>query len=108
MDGNSKLECLAHARGLDARSDPAPEGCVEQNHVHGCVEHVGCELLEVDDHRVCCQGYSHLLAHAAHSSQSKHRVFQIIVPDVLDLLAEPDARLSGPDAVWIEAEAIAV
>src|SRR5882762_951114 len=106
--GDAELECLAHARGLDALPDPAPEGCVEQNHVAGQVEHISREVLKVDDDRVCCQRHAHLLAHAAHSRQSKYRVLQIIVPDVFDLLAEPNARLSGPDAVRIEAEAIAV
>ena len=39
--------------------------------------------------------------------QAVHGVLEVVVAEVLDVLAEPDGLLGGPDAVRVEAEAIA-
>src|SRR5262245_3712549 len=108
MNGDAKLKRFADASRFDAWSQPAPKGRVEQDHINGSVEHIGRELLEVDYDRVGRKRHAHLLAEATHARQAKHRVFQIVVADCFNLLAEPDRCFSRPDAVRIEAEAITV
>src|SRR5262245_50379640 len=106
MHGDTELKCVAYTCRFDAWLDTAPKGRIKQNHVHGCIEDIRRELLEVDDDRSGCQRHSYLLAHAAHPCHSKDGVFQVIVANIFDLLAEPDSCLGGPDPVWIEAEAV--
>ena len=43
--------------------------------------------------------HAHLLAHAAHAVQAEDGVFEIVVVEILDRLAEPDRLLGRPDAV---------
>ena len=107
VDGDAELEGLADARRLHAGADAAPEGRVEKNHVNGRVEHVSRQLFEVDDHRVRRQRHPHLPAHAAHPGHAVDGVFQVVVAHALDLLSEPDSLLRRPDAVRVEAEAVA-
>src|SRR5262245_17842381 len=107
MDGDTELKRVAYPRRFDTGLDAAPEGRIKQKHVHGCIEHIRRELLEVDDDRIGCQRHSYLLAHAAHPYHSKDGVFQVIVANIFDLLSEPDGCLRRPDAVWVEAEAVA-
>src|SRR5215510_4838603 len=106
MYSDAELERLADARRFDARTDAAPKGRVEQDHVYRGIERVGRELLEINDDRVGGQRHADLFAHAAHSGHTENGIFQIIVADVFDLLAEPDRGFRRPDAVRVEAEAI--
>src|SRR5262245_39292773 len=106
MHGHAELKRLADSRRFDARTDAAPEGRVEQNYVHRRRERVGRELLEVDDYRVGGQRHKDFLAHAAHARHSEDRIFQIVVANLFDLLAEPDRGLGRPDAVRVEAEVV--
>ena len=54
------------------------------------------------------QRHAHLLPNPAHPRHAVDGVFQVVIADALDLLAEPDGRLGRPDAVGVEAEAVAV
>src|SRR3989442_11331003 len=108
MNGNAELECLADTCGFNARPYAAPESCVEQNHINRNVEHVSRKLLEVDDDRVSGERHPYLLAHATHPGHAKHRVFEVIITNALDLLSEPNGRLRGPHGVWIEAKTVTV
>ncbi len=84
-----------------------PQRGVEQDDVHGGVEHVGGQLLEPDDHRVGGERHPDPLAGPAHAVQAVDRIFEVVVVQVLDLPREPDGLLRGPDAVGIEAQAVA-
>ncbi len=71
------------------------------------LQHVRRELLEVHDDGVRRERHAHLLARATHAVQSEDGILEIVVVQILDLLPEPDRLLGGPDAVRIEAEAVA-
>ncbi len=107
MHRDSQLERLAHGGGLHAGPDAAPEGGVEQNHVHRGIERVGGQLLEVHHHRVGGQRHAHHLPRAAHAVQAEDGIFQIIVAKSFDGLAEADGLFRGPHAVGVEAQGIA-
>jgi hypothetical protein len=108
MHRDAELECLADARRADARADASPEGRVEQDHVRGGGQRDGRELLEVDHDRIGGQRHAHLLPYPSHPRHAEDGVFQVVVAEALDLLAEPDGCLGRPDAVGVEAEAVAV
>src|SRR6266581_7807559 len=108
MDPDSKLERVANARGLYARPDATPEGCVQQDYIHGRVNYICCELFKTNYHCVSRQRQAHFLAHASHPGHPEYRVFQIVVADILDLLTEPNSCFGGPDAVWVKPEAVTV
>src|SRR6266540_3672628 len=108
MDRDPQLKRVADAGRLYALPDAAPEGRVQKNHINGSIQRIGRKLLKVDDHRVRSQRHPNFLAHATHSIHAENRIFQIVVAEILDSLAKPDGRFGGPDAVWIEAKAIAV
>src|SRR5207249_11820720 len=44
---------------------------------------------------------------AAHAVEPEHGVLEVVVVEVLDLAPEPHRHFGGPDAVGIEAEAVA-
>src|SRR5437016_9764106 len=79
MDGHAKLKCFANSRRLHAWTNAAPESCVQQDHIDGSIQNVGCELLEVYHYRVCRQRQAHFLAHAPHSVHSEDGIFQIVI-----------------------------
>src|SRR5262244_966681 len=64
------------------------------------------ELLEVDDDRVGGQRHAYFLAHAPHPGHSEDGVFQVVIANLFELLAEPDRGLRRPDAVRVEAEVV--
>ena len=93
---------VSQTRGrLDAGPDAAPEGGVEQDDVDRRIEHVGGELLEIDDHRVGGERHADLLAHAAHAVQAPGRVLEVVVAQILDGPAEADRLLDGEGGVGI-------
>src|ERR1700686_585106 len=107
MHRDAELKRLADARRFDARSDPAPESSVEQEHIRGGIERVRREFFEIHHDGVSRQRHSHFFAHATHAGHAKDWIFEIVITDVFDLLTKPDCRLSRPDTVWIEAKMIA-
>src|SRR5208283_5126693 len=82
--------------------DAAPESSIEQNDVHGGIERIGGELLEVHYHGISGQRHAHHLAGAAHAVQSEDGVLDIIVAETFDGLAEANGLLGGPDGVRVE------
>src|SRR3954471_23325994 len=107
MHGDPELERFAHAGGFDARTDAAPEGGVEENHVNRAIENVGRELLEVDDDGVGGERDAEPFARVSHPRETEHWILQIVVIQVFDGAPEPDRLLGRPDGVRIEAEAVA-
>src|SRR5258705_13984250 len=108
MDSNAQLECLAHIRRFHALADAAPEGRIKQDHIDCRVEHVCRELLEAHHHSVSRKWHSHFLARSPHAVQSKDRILEVIVFNILNGLPEPDGLLSRPDRVWVETETVAI
>src|SRR6266446_6191628 len=105
---HAELKCFAHGGGLDALSDATPEGGVEQYHVNSSIEYVCCELLEINNDGIRCKRHPNLFAGSTHAVQPVNGIFEIIVSDVFDLLAERDGSFCRPDGVWIETEAVAM
>ena len=107
MHRNTELKRLTNTGGLYARPDTAPERRIEQHHVDCRMQNISRQLFEVDDDSVCRQRHADLLTHASHTCHAKHGIFEIVVSNIVDLLAKPDRRFGGPDAIWIETKAIA-
>ena len=107
MDGDAKLEGVADARGFHARTYPAPERRVEQDHVDGAVQHVGGELLEIDDDGVRGERQAQLLAGMPHTGEAEDRILEVVVVEILNCASEPDGLLRRPDGIRIEAERVA-
>src|SRR3990170_7368459 len=107
MDRDAELEGVADAGGLDARTYPAPERRIEQDHIHRAIQDVRSQLLEIDDDRVGGERHAHLLARVPHAGEAEDRVFEVIVVEVFYRTPEPDRLLGRPDGVGIEAEAVA-
>src|SRR6266404_2670221 len=108
MYRHAQLKGFAHGGGLDALSDATPEGGVEQNHVNSRIEYVCCELFEINNDGIRCKRHPNLLACATHAVQPVNGIFEVVVSDVFDPLAEPDGSFCRPDGVWIETEAVAI
>src|SRR5512133_1168650 len=106
MDSDAQLECLTDRRGFDAGADAAPERRVEQHDVDGGLQHVRGQLLEVHNDSVRRQRHAQLLSRATHPVHAEHRILEVVVLQILDVLAEPDRLLGGPDAVRVETKAI--
>ena len=104
---DAELKRLADAGRLHARADAAPERRVEQDDVDRAIQHVGRELLEVDDDGVGRERDAELLARAPHARQAEDGIFEVVVVQILDRAAEADRLLGRPDRVGIEADAIA-
>src|SRR5258707_12052474 len=105
---HTQLKCFANIRSLDTLPDATPEGCVQQDYVDGSVEYVCRELFKVNDHGIGRKRHTNFLAGAAHTVQTINRIFEVVVSDVLDLLAEPHGSFCRPDSVWVESEAVAM
>ena len=90
MHRHAQLKRFADAGGFDTGPDAAPESRIQQDDINGCVQNVSGQLLKVHDDGVCRQRHADLFAHAPHSIQAKHRILEIIVSDVFDLLSKPD------------------
>src|ERR1022692_4251422 len=105
--GDAELEGLADGGGFHAGADAAPECGVEQNHVDGGREDIGGELLEVDHHGIGGERYAHHFAGAAHTVEAVDRIFQVVVAQALDGLAEADGLFGGPYGVGVEAVGVA-
>src|SRR5688500_7672642 len=106
MDRNTKLECFAHARGFHTLPDASPKRSVEQDDIDRRIQNIRRELLEIYNDRVRREWHTNFLARPTHAVKSKHRIFQVIVVDVLDLLAEPDRLFGRPGRVRIEPKRI--
>src|SRR5581483_10117221 len=101
---HAQLKGLADRRRLDAGTNAAPEGCIEQDDVDSGVQHVGGKLFEVDYDGVGRQGNAYHFARPAHAVQSKDRILEVVVTDILDRLPEADGLLGGPDGIRVEPE----
>src|SRR4030095_7719843 len=106
MNCDTQLKSLANAGRLYALPDSTPKSCVQQDHIDGSIERVCRKLLKVDDHCVRRQRHPHFLSDPAHSIHAVDRIFQVVVANIFNLLAEPDRGFGGPDAIWIEPKAI--
>jgi hypothetical protein len=93
VNSNTKLKSFAHAGSFHTWTYAAPKGCVEKDHIDGRIQNVCGKLFEIDDHSVGRERHPHLLASPTHAVQAKYRVFEIVIIDVLDLLAKPDCLL---------------
>src|ERR1039457_6120445 len=107
VDGDTELEGLADGGGFHAGAYAAPECGVEQNHVDRGIEDIGGELFEVDHHGIGGQRHAHLFAGAAHAGEAVDRIFQVIVAQALNGLAETDGLFGGPDGIGVEAVGVA-
>src|SRR5690625_2445675 len=67
VHGDAKAEGLADVACFYAASDAAPEGGVQQDHVHRRVEHVGGQLLGARHHGVGGQRDAGVLPNPAHA-----------------------------------------
>ncbi len=108
MHRNADLKRFTNSSGFHAGANAAPERCIEQHNIDRSVANIRCQLFEIYYHGVRGEGHPNFLAHAPHSIHTKHRIFQIIVSNVFDLLPKPDCSLGGPDAIRIEAKTISV
>src|SRR5687768_17026232 len=106
MDRDAELERFANACGFYTLTDPSPEGCVEQDDVYRRIQNVRRKLFEIYNYRICRQWHSNLFACPPHPVESEDRIFEIVVVDVLDLLAKPDRLLGRPCRVRIEPKRI--
>ena len=100
------LERLANARRFHAGANTSPECRVEQDHIHRGVQNVRRQLFEIDDHGIGGERNPNHLPSPPHPVQSVHRIFEIVVANVLDGLSEADGLFCGPDPVRIEPERI--
>src|ERR1700754_3255154 len=107
MHGNAELKRFTNTRCFYTRADAAPKRRVEQHHIDCCIQNISRELFEIDDDGIRRERHTDLLTHTPHSVHAKHRVFEIVVANVFDLLTKPNRSFSGPNTVWIEPEAIA-
>src|SRR5215211_4002379 len=107
MHRDAELERLANGGRFDAGTNPTPERRVEQDDVDGWLQHVRRELLEVHDHCVRREWHAQLLTREPHSVHAEHRIFEIVVVQILDVLAKPNRLFGRPDTVWIEPKSIA-
>src|SRR6185369_7310519 len=108
MHRHAELKCFTNGSCFYTRANAAPKRRIKQHDIDGCVQDIRRELFKVYDDCVGCEWHANLLAHTAHSIHTKHRIFEIVVSNVFDLLSKPDRRFSGPDAIRIEAKAIAL
>src|ERR1043165_200885 len=107
MHRDAELKRFANCRRFHTRAHAAPERRVEQHHVDRGIQNVRRELFEVHYDGVGRERHAHFLAHAAHAVHAKHRIFEIVVAYVFDLLSKPDRRFSGPHTVRIETKPVA-
>src|SRR6185503_12570487 len=106
MHRHAELKRFTNPGRFHTRPNAAPERRIQQHHIDCRIQNIRGELLEVNHDGVCREWHANLLTHTPHSIHAKHRIFEIIIAYVFDLLSEPDRSLGGPDAVWIEAKAI--
>src|SRR5690554_2359712 len=104
MHSHAELKGLADRGGAHTLTDATPEGRVEEDHVDGRVEDVGAELLEIDHDGVRGQRHPHLVTNTTEAVKTEDRILQVIVSDVLDVLAEPDRLFGRPHTVRVEPE----
>src|SRR5919106_6315286 len=106
MHSHTQLKRFTNSGCFDTRANAAPERRVQQHDIDRRVANVGRELFEIDYDGVSRERHADFLAYAPHSIHTKHRIFQIIVSNVFDLLPKPDCRFGGPDAIRIKAKTI--
>src|SRR5215204_1554019 len=104
MHSDSELKCLADTGSFYTLTYAAPESRVEQDHITRSIENIGGELFEIYDDGVRRERHPHFLTRSPHAVQAEHGILEIVVVDVLDLLAEPDRLLSRPRRVRIKSE----
>ena len=107
MHGHLHAEGLAHARGLDARADAAPEGRVEQDHVDRAGGGIGGQLLEVDDDGVGGERHLREVAQRLHLGDAVDGILEPIVREVLDAAGECDRVAERPRRVGVVAHPFA-
>src|SRR5690242_15721004 len=107
MHCNSELKRFTYRGCFHASAYAAPECRVKQHDVNRSVQNIRRELLEVDDNGIRRERHSHLLTYSSHAVHAKHRIFEIIVANVFNLLPKPDRRFRGPYAIWIKTKMIA-
>src|SRR5215510_11056492 len=108
MNGHSKLKGFTNTRSFDTGTNASPESRVEQNHIHSGVQHIGGELFKIHNHSVCRERHAYLFSHSSHPCHSQHRIFQIVVTQVHNLLPKLNRRLSRPHAIRIESKAVSI
>src|SRR5208337_3955163 len=106
VNADTELKSLANGRGLDAGTKASPESCIQKNDVHGWLEDVGGQLLEIDHHGIGRQRHPEFLAHPSHSVQAENGIFQVIVVQVFNRSAELDGLLCRPHGVWVKPQPI--
>src|SRR5665213_518156 len=99
MDGHAHLKRLAHAGGFHACTYAAPESSIEQNHVDSAIQYIGGELLEIHHHRIRRKRNANHVASSAHAVHAVNGVFQIVVAQILNALAEANGLFGGEHAV---------
>src|ERR1700752_374329 len=108
MHGHAQLKRFANSRGLNTDANATPESCIQQHYVDCRVQNICRELFEVYDNCVGGKRHTDLFSDPPHSVHAKHRIFQIIISDIFDLLSKPDRGFSRPNTIRIKTETIAI